>query len=1406
MNRIYQGRVTAVEVPGSEDESGKAKWKSLDDWQIKLWQHHELFHDAVNYYTLALAALAGGGSTETAQGRAVMAWRNQVQENWLDGRRKAQRYEGPHRRLASVLGVDTGLTDERTAFEVSANAILNPNGSTPAQRASALIRLLQLADEASDLSSIAVEKIAWLCDPSTENKTDDTARIAKRGHAQAFAIQLHETSESQLPVLARNFTPSLFVQSAKKVRGDEAQACLKQYFEDAAKRYPQLGKIRKQFLTRVGDLSPNTDIEVAAKRYQGEFPLAVLFKLWPEQREIVAAFRERTNRLAVGRTVDRISSDPLKDVRGADNRPVFDYYTNRVFHRKAGDKGDKNRSAWFEFDLAAFVEALKAPHRYFQDTQKREKEAENLRVTVAAIERRGLNAVRDDDDSGPSFGFSEDLRIDLLRELVTDPERGLAYLSEGDETDVKEYTIQERTLRGWNGIREKWRTRAGNGDASPEKLWSVVASEQVAHRDDFGSSALYKKLAEPRYHPIWRDKGSREWHADDPLRAWREYTELRFDLTNKERQIRFTPAHPVASPRYFIFPKSGRWGSEHESGTLAFTAGIAVQDGARWRPLKARFHYAAPRLRRDELRGSEEQGLESAPWLQPMMKALGLREPVRQNFGNCRIKLQPLGKDDIQLVFPVEIDATRLIAQLGKETRWSRQFNVMPDGEKFRESTLRWPHERRPSKSLTPWHETLDSFCCLSVDLGQRDAGSYALLDVRANHDFARKPSRYIGETPGKTWRAALVASGMLRLPGENREECRAKSGRDADNGAPFDFREELHGSRGRMPRPDETDECRDLLTALLGPGEAAVFLSAGWDSTEDVNRLSFPEQNDKLLVAVRRAQSRTALLHRWCWFLGDEKKCKIATSEIRELFGAGGEAREPWLPMSLKALADADHDPRLPTELRLLLERRLAELPQLLVRVANRILPLRGRSWAWGAHPEAGPENRIFLLSQNGPALDREDRPTWLRGQRGLSMERIGQIEELRKRFQSLNQTLRRDIGAKPPVRRDERVPDPCPDLLAKLDRIKEQRINQTAHMILAEALGVRLAKPPSNKALLKAERDQHGTYQKVREPVDFIVIEDLSRYRASQGRAPRENSRLMKWCHRAVRDKLRELCEPFGIPVLETPAAYSSRFCSRTGVPGFRAVEVCAGFENDAPWRWLKDKQQTNGQLTEEAKFIRSVAEELRDAQSKLETSWKLKHPGRRPPRRTLLLPLAGGPIFVPAVAFEGDDKLRSAVVQADINAAINLGLRAISDPRLWTIHPRLRTERISGEVRKRGKKGSKTAVVTENDGCVVQLKTREKRKYGKNGPELDLGVLSVGSAVEDTRNPNYFSDVAGIANWDKARVPDPQTGELIALTSGKALWSAVKVGQWGCCQKINAARVERWTRMQVEDDVPM
>ena len=322
------------------------------------------------------------------------------------------------------------------------------------------------------------------------------------------------------------------------------------------------------------------------------------------------------------------------------------------------------------------------------------------------------------------------------------------------------------------------------------------------------------------------------------------------------------------------------------------------------------------------------------------------------------------------------------------------------------------------------------------------------------------------------------------------------------DSSKRFDFREELWGEHGRPARDWEEGETAELMRSLEAPpeNEKTSLLPADWR-----NSLSFPEQNDKLLLAMRRYQSRIARLHRWCWFLkGDDNQQKTAWDEI----GDCEDAR--IVNAELKALA-GKRDPRVKDALESQLAQRLELAPKLLVRISNRVLPLRRRSWHWEKHPDGTGDSTLHHLTQHGPGLDSKDRPVWLRGQRGLSLERVEQVEELRKRFQSLNQMLRRKAGGRPPIRRDESVPDPCQDLLDKLENLKEQRVNQTAHMILAAALGLRLAPPPANKRELRQEKDQHGTYEKILDkkdrwigPVDFVVIEDLSRYRASQGRAP--------------------------------------------------------------------------------------------------------------------------------------------------------------------------------------------------------------------------------------------------------------------------------------------------------------
>jgi len=1386
MNRIYQGKVIAVEIPDGSDEPSHPKWKKLEEWPSALWQHHLLFQDAVNYYTLALAAMAAGVKSDSPKGNAILVWRAEVLKSWLKARRNAIVFDGPHKRLAAWLDADPAEADTDKAFTACAKALLKKSPATPEALAKALVQLLEEADQ-SDLNQFCVSRLPWLC--TAQGKLHATPKdVAWRQEARMLTtiLDVHRASASHLAALAEGLPLGCFVAQmpARTLTGATARAEAERLFVSASARAKGLLAVADEYSKRLDQLGGQLKLPHLGRKPKGAYPLAVVFKLFPTP-ETWEAFKAATE--GICKKAEKLKNSPLEigadfiaEARTAADQPIFDYFTNRALIRESDRE---NRAVWFDFDLAAFIEAVKSPHRYFQDALVREAAAAKLRATLHAIDPHASWIKGSDtekivrkktsgesgnmEDEMPSFTFAGDTRIALLRKLVTET---LGYLAESEnpEAEKAEYTIRERTLRGWTNIREAWRKLVENGQTTPDEFWKAVKAEQGQHRDDFGSAALYGKLTETEFQPIWREKGAQPNHADDPLQAWRQYKELQFELEDKERPIRFTPAHAVHSPRRYIIPKAGKFGSEHEAGRLAFTSGMVLKTAEGMKPSPVRVHYAAPRLRRDGLRTNFGENLESANWLQPMMKPLGLAEQDTLDFSNCRIILHPSDAQDIQLIFPVEITPDKLAAGIGKGKLWERQFNLHPDGENFNNATLRWPHEKPPARPPKPWFDLVESFSCVSVNLGHRDAGAYAVLLASANaeKDFGKRPSRFIGETgegsAKKSWRAALIASGMLRLPGEDRLEWRAPSKLEPDETG-FGWREELFGERGRTAAPEETAQCARLF-ADFGIQEDDL-LPEGWRTS-----LSFPEQNDKLLRAASRAQWRVSRLHRWCWFLTDKKKHDDALKEIRASLAAPGDLYERWLPDTLKTFAEKDNDPRLASELASLLRGNLAKLPELLESLANRIVPLRGRSWRWEKHPVATNQNRVYWLTQHGTALPN----VRARGQRGLTLERIEQIEELRRRFQSLNQTLRRDIAGKPPIRRDEAVPDPCPDLLEKLDRIKEQRINQTAHMILAEALGVKLARPPANKADLRQECDQHGVYEKLREPVDFIVIEDLSRYRASQGRAPRENSRLMKLCHRGVRNKLKQLCEPFGIPVLETPAAWLSRFCSRSGVAGFHAVEVHPGLKTEFPWSWyikrleLHRKNPGKHPLSEDAK---TESEQIEQIFADLDAANKDVH-GERPKWRTLYAPKAGGPIFIPIcerIANPDHEKLQPAVVQSDINAAINLALRAIADPRLWSIHPRLRTQR-------------------EKDGSLI---AREKRKHGEKAKRRIEPPKEDDDVAGTNQHPNFFADLSGSIPCGHAQL---EGDEQISLVSGKALWSEIKKLQWQRIREINHRRQQR------------
>ncbi|MDP3849785.1 MAG: type V CRISPR-associated protein Cas12b [Luteolibacter sp.] len=1131
--------------------------------------------------------------------------------------------------------------------------------------------------------------------------------------------------------------------------------------------------------------------------------------------------------------------DPIKKARGTRGF-VFQGFTSLPIW-----KADGSKLVWKGFDIAAFKEALKVFNQFQQNVDKREEKLNSLanRLLVMDGERAmdgySRESVRDQqvlerlekiwreckgkpklpaNDNGEEATvtrFVGDKRIERLRQIVNADLAEEYRLTDGRSTP---YGLRRRTMKGWVDVKRKWQSIVKPGVPFSEELREQLktALDEMRggeKREKIGSHKLFEALlADEEAWSVWRepDKALADlivengWPAD-PLDAYREYCEIRETIEEvTKRQLNFTPADPRYSRRLFIFTEAcsfcnDRGEYKHDPNELAVTVPVAVRgDSGRYSVQRLRLLYSAPRLLRDQIRS--DSGAYAQDWSQPMMQALyGEKEGASnpQALKDAAVQLMPdydsKGERRVLLNFPLtlstEVCWQRIYELRGQEAvyglRYSKrdtkkktplngglwESNIRTfwesDSPKQRDALL-WPDERASQDwSKGNWWDKLAGFSVLATDLGTRHAASVAL--VECSHE-KQGTSRFIGHAGGKAWFARYRSGSILRLPGENAMVLRPESPLDYKKGMGTAFREELYGERGRMADEKECNQTLEILEAL----SQSELMADVTDAAILQKRFSFPEQNDKLLVAVRRAQGWIANCISWHWKLSqpDSEEQRIA---------AIGQIREHKRVPDWSSLADGTAENLV--LLRDLLHNEIIaqrkRVQESLLLLTARILPLRGRGWEWIGHP-AKEDCHLLRHTQDGTGPTKVK----LRGQRGLSIARIEQLSEVRRRWQSLNQSLRRQIGEKPLTAsemRDDSIPDPCPDILVKLENIREQRVNQTAHLILVQALGLKLREPRLSPKH-RSDNDIHGEYQVVRPPVDFIVLEDLSRYLSEQGRSRSENTRLMKWCHRAVLIKVKMLAEPFGIPVLETQAAYSSRFCSLTGIAGFRAAEIGWGDRNDFRWRVLlkeaAEAREKGKPPSENAVFAVALFAQLEEIGKSDQ------------PHRTLIGPQPGGPMFVTAVEVahpSPSNKRKQAgnigvlPMQADLNAATNLALRAVAHPSCASVHHRLRTER------KKGAKGQADSFIA-----------REPRRFGKDKIGI---VIEKENGLPKERNPNLFFDEERVADFGRARLEN-DSGSNFSYASGPGLWSNVNERMLSRCREINERRLRHWSEDPSDD----
>jgi IS605 OrfB family transposase len=264
-----------------------------------------------------------------------------------------------------------------------------------------------------------------------------------------------------------------------------------------------------------------------------------------------------------------------------------------------------------------------------------------------------------------------------------------------------------------------------------------------------------------------------------------------------------------------------------------------------------------------------------------------------------------------------------------------------------------------------------------------------------------------------------------------------------------------------------------------------------------------------------------------------------------------------------------------------------------------------------------------------------------------GLSISRINTISGLYQILKAFKMRPEPDDPRKNvPQKGDDELENFNRRLLDMRDRLREQRVKQLASRIVEAALGIGRVKIPGGGKTPKRPR------RAVDVPCHAVVIESLTHYRPDDLRTRRENRQLMQWSSAKVQNYLKEACQLYGLHLREVQAGYTSRQDSRTGAPGIRCQDVPVRDFMKSPF-WKKqvaqaEKKKADGDAREQ--MLRGLNARWKD---KAEADWKAARP--------LRIPLQGGEVFVSA-----DSRSPAAKgLQADLNAAANIGLKALLDP---------------------------------------------------------------------------------------------------------------------------------------------
>ena len=1114
--RIYQGKIVSAkfEKPETVCSSVTATDAILDTFR--------LFQEATNYHLVALAGMGIKGA-DSVIGR----FRDQVEAIWDKHPKDKPQAQTLQQSISATLGLPANAT-----FEEALDVIYD--GCERRDVLPYVLKFLIVKTEKGEgvIKTQGKELLPKLCAPSFAGNYDYSAkgRIAIEGRNRLIReLGNNDITQEEREALANEMdiswtgikTPPDDTQTYSICYSQEETAAEVKVYIDNLCHSLQTEKDRT--LTKFAQ-SKNIDLlsEVKAELEKRPFinsahllakpgkgpcdqvlkQVAVFFMYYPCKLS-AEMLKEKLGKEKVVKKVDSdldfysLENDPVLLARG---KRGYIYRGFTALPDWAQDGGEMYSKYW---DMLAFKEALKTLHSFELKTQERNIRRAEIEEKIEYCLNAKGKIDKSDDESEIMPVLKGDMRFHLLEELVKE-------LSPDEST---EYTVSIRALNAYEEIREKWLDAEKRGEDDKNTLLEIVRKQQ-GRGERFGSGVLFEALCEDKYRPIWHDYVGEVNHkiprSNNILRDFSRLQELQDKLKQYQIDVRITAAESVYSPRQLLLSDLEKFGSDDEG--CVFEAGkkgemrfrVAVRDGkGYWTGATVRVRYSAPRFERDELGIDYGCWVENdnpdntrVSWLRPMMKALGVDEHLLHLSKPPAVALQVKrmkhsdggGEYACYLNFPVTLDLAALQKCIGKAPLWDKQIQRGADKEKL---YLHWPVTCK--NNATPWWKNTyireRGFNVLGVDLGVRYAAAWALIKVQTSPELTTNngsviEGRCIGVTDGDSWYGFIRKQGLIRLDGE-----------------------------GSMTKFYANRDKGDVHIALTPPGVAKPTQDDLILAESVLSQLKFKisercKQNvlllgNEVIKAFRRLISRCRAYQSLFLKLKTPEKQEAGLDFARRYFSERSSSSE--LISGIGEKIERGDVEGIASMLFQEIFKLRKSLPQIAGDVTNLILPRKRGKWQWiqTCIPNCISSGRIELQDENTPL-----RHIYHRG--GLSISRLSQLERLRQTLQSLNRVLWAVPGENVAFGRDThdlRVADPCPELLVKIDNVREQRVNKIAHDIVAQALGVRLVKTHENK---NAEgRDIiHGVYEKIpnREPVDFVVLENLSRYLMSVDRSPEE------------------------------------------------------------------------------------------------------------------------------------------------------------------------------------------------------------------------------------------------------------------------------------------------------------